>query len=118
MDVEKNSASNMVALLTQRHNEVQDALGDLTAIVYKDVVREPIVQEADDSSGRPALIADLSIRGVWQPQTAALLDVRAVDTDAQSLIALLMLCYVQQNRKRKESTQQLLKKDVLHLNFL
>ena len=48
-------------LVTQRHNEVRDALGDLAAIVYKDVVREPIVQEAVDSSGRPALIADLSI---------------------------------------------------------
>ena len=45
-------------LVTQCHNEVRDALGDLAAIVYKDVVREPIVQEADDSSGRPALIAD------------------------------------------------------------
>ena len=64
---------------TQRQNEVRDALGDLAAIVYKDVVREPIVQEADDASGRPALIADLSILGVWQPQTAALLDVRVVD---------------------------------------
>ena len=71
-------------LVTQHHNEVRDALGDLAAIVYKDVVREPIVQEADDASGRPALIADLSIRGVWQPQTAVLLDVRVVDTDAQS----------------------------------
>ena len=60
---------------------MRDVLGDLAAIVYKDVVREPIVQEADDSSGRPTLIADLSIR---QPQTVALLDVRVVDTDAQS----------------------------------
>ena len=34
----------------QRHNKVRDALGDLAAIVYKDVVRKPIVQEADDSS--------------------------------------------------------------------
>ena len=30
-------------LVTQCHNEVRDALGDLAAIVYKDVVREPIV---------------------------------------------------------------------------
>ena len=98
---------------------MRDALGDLAAIVYKDVVREPIVQEADDSRGRPALIADLSIRGVWQPQTAALLDVRVIDTDAQSYAsALSMLCYVQQNRKRKENTQQLLKIDVLHLHPL
>ena len=28
-------------LVTQRHNEVRDALGDLAAIVYKEVVREP-----------------------------------------------------------------------------
>ena len=98
---------------------MRDALGDLAAIVYKDVVREPIVQEADNSRGRPALIADLSIRGVWQPQTAALLDVRVIDTDAQSYAsALSMLCYVQQNRKRKENTQQLLKIDVLHLHPL
>ena len=42
-------------LVNQRHNKVRDALGDLAAIVYKDVVRKPIVQEADDSS----------IRRVW-----------------------------------------------------
>ncbi|KAL5481503.1 hypothetical protein EMCRGX_G021677 [Ephydatia muelleri] len=70
--------------VTQRHNEVRDALGDLAAIAYKDVVREPIVQDADDANGRPTLIADLSIRGVWQPQTVALLDVRVIDTNAQS----------------------------------
>ena len=79
--------------------------------MYKYVVREPIVQETNDSSGRPALIADLSIRGVWQPQTAALLDVRVVDTDAQSYASRTV-------RKRKENTQQLLKIDVLHLHPL
>ena len=41
--------------------------------MYKDV-KEPIVQEADDSSGRPVLIAVL---GAWQPRTTALLDVRS-----------------------------------------
>ena len=51
---------------------------------FKEVVREPIVKETDDSVDSPALIADLSARGVWQPQTVALLDVRVVDTDAQS----------------------------------
>ena len=59
MDGEKNSAFNMLLIVkkggfvTQRHNEVRDALDDLAAIVFKDVVREPIVQEADDASGRP-----------------------------------------------------------------
>ena len=80
-------------LVTQRHNEVRDALGDLAAIVYKDVVREPIVQEADDSRGRPALIADLSIRGV-------------IDTDAQSYASRTVdavLCSAEQEKKRKYS---------------
>ena len=68
-------------MVTQRHNEIRDALGDLVAMGFKEVVREPIVKEADDSVDSPALIADLSARGVWQPQTVALLDVRV---DAQS----------------------------------
>ena len=42
------------------------------------------MQEANDTEGVPSLIADLSIRGVWQPQTVALFDVRATDTDAPS----------------------------------
>ena len=108
-----------VALLPSAIMKCRDALGDLAAIVYKDVVREPIVQEADDSSGRPALIADLSIRGVWQPQTAALLDVRVVDTDAQSYASRTVdavLCSAEQEKKR--NTQQLLKIDVLHLHPL
>ena len=33
-----------------------------------------------------ALVADLGVRGVWQPQTMALLDIRIVDTDASSHI--------------------------------
>ena len=74
-------------------------------MVYKDVVREPIVQEAaDDASGRPASIADLSIRGVWQPLTVALLDVCVVDTDAQSYASRTVdavLCSAEQEKKRK-----------------
>ena len=46
-------------LVTLRHNEVRDALGDIASMAYKDVVREPIVREANDSLGMPALIADL-----------------------------------------------------------
>ena len=42
------------------------------------------MQEANDAEGVPSLIADLSIRGVWQPQTVALFDVRVTDTDAPS----------------------------------
>ena len=60
-------------LVTQRHNEVRDALGDLAALAYKDVICEPIVREGSDTV--PALIADLGIRGVWLPQIEALFDI-------------------------------------------
>ena len=40
------------------------------------------MQEADNARGIPALIADLGIWEIWQPQTEALFDIRVVDTDA------------------------------------
>ena len=67
-------------------------------------VREPIVQEADEANGTPALIADLSIRGVWLPQTAALLDVGVVDTDTQSYASHTVdavPCSAEQEKKTK-----------------
>ena len=36
-------------------------LGDLSAMGYKEVIKEPIVCDAGDDS--PALIADLGVRG-------------------------------------------------------
>ena len=38
----------------------------------------------DSSDGADALIADLCVRGAWEPQTEALFDIRVVDTDARS----------------------------------
>ena len=60
-------------LVTQRHNEIRDVLGDLAALGYREVVRKPIVRNGDESS--LALIADLGVRGVWIPQAEALFDV-------------------------------------------
>ena len=52
-------------LVTQRHNEVRDVIGDLASVVFKEVVKEPVVQEANEAEGVPSLIADLSIRRAW-----------------------------------------------------
>ena len=41
----------------------------------------------DGSDSADALIADLCVRGVWEPQTEALFDIRVVDTDALSYCA-------------------------------
>ena len=91
-------------LVTQRHNEVRDALGDIAGMAYREVIREPIVRDANDSAGIPALVADLGVRGVWQPQAEALFDVRVVDTDAQSYsqrAVTAVLSSAEREKKRK-----------------
>ena len=70
--------------IIQQHNEVREALGDLVSIAFRDVIREPIVRDADPVRGLPALVADLGVRGLWAAQTEALFDIRVMDTDAQS----------------------------------
>ena len=91
----------------QRHNEVRDVIGDLASLVYMEVVKEPIVQEANDADGVvPSLITDLSIRGVWQPQTVALFDVRVTDTDAPShsqRVVTAVLSSAEEEKKKKYS---------------
>ena len=48
--------------------------------------RHNIVRESDDKNDLTALVAELGVSGVWQPQTMALLDIRVVDTDDPSHI--------------------------------
>ena len=62
-------------LVTLRHNEIRDAVGDLASILWKNVKREPVVKEPDVENGTPALIADLSARGVWDRQSALSFDI-------------------------------------------
>ncbi|KAL5468956.1 hypothetical protein EMCRGX_G030117 [Ephydatia muelleri] len=66
-------------LVIQHHNEIRDAMGDLASIVYKEVIQKPVVQEANNACGVPSMIADLIIRGVWQPQ----MDVAAILSSAE-----------------------------------
>ena len=90
--------------MIQCHNEIRDAIGDLASLVYKEVIREPVVQEANDACGVPSLIADLSIRGVWQPQMVALFDIRVVDTDTPSYShrdVAAILSSAEEDNKRK-----------------
>ncbi|KAL5488903.1 hypothetical protein EMCRGX_G017917 [Ephydatia muelleri] len=89
-------------LVTQRHNEIRDALGDLASIAFKNGIKEPMVKEAD-----------ISIRCLWQPQTVALLDVRVVDTDAPSHRCTITHAYIITQmqyfpqRKKKRSTSSI-----------
>ena len=43
-----------------------------------------MIKEACEVTDEPSLVTDLGVRGVWQPQTQALFDVRVIDTDAPS----------------------------------
>ena len=70
-------------LIVQRHNEIRDAIGDLAALLWGQVKREPVVSEDGDDG---TLVADLGIHGVWSPQSEALFDIRVTDTDAQSYL--------------------------------
>jgi hypothetical protein len=94
-------------LIIMRHNEIRDAVGDISSLVWPSVQREPIVRDADDSKNISALVADLAVRGVWQPQDLALLDIRVTDTDASSYLARpvrKILSEAEESKKRKYGT--------------
>ena len=89
-------------LVTQHHNEVRDALGDLVALAYKDVNREPVVREGNAEVS--ALVTDLGIWGVWLPQTEALLDIRVTNADVSSYLTRSIgsvLAMAEEEKKRK-----------------
>ena len=71
-------------LVILKHNEIQDATGDLAFLVWGVVKHELVVREAYTKIGTPALNADLAIWGVCLPQTEVLFDVSAIETDTQS----------------------------------
>ena len=71
-------------LVIQRHNEIRYCVGDIAAQVWTQVVREPIVREAETQVDDSGLRLDLGVRGVWQPQAEALFDFKVIDTDAPS----------------------------------
>ena len=103
-------------LVTQSHNEDRDVFGNLATIVYKEVMKELVRQEANNSEGVPSLISDLSIRGVWKPQAVALFDVHVTDTDtsSHSRVVTAILSSAEEERKKKifRSSNSLL--SVLH----
>ena len=93
-------------LVIQRHNEIRDAFGDLASIAYKEVAREPVIREPNDQENVPALCADLSVRGVWQPQATTFFDVRVVVSEANSNLHCdvgAVLSLIEHTKKKKYS---------------
>ena len=87
-------------------------MGDLDSIAFQDVIREPIVRDADLVRGLPALVADLSVREVWAAQTEALFDICVMDTDTQSYTSHTVdsvLLSAENEEKRNTCTWRLLR---------
>ena len=91
-------------LVTLRHNEIMDVLYDVSSLAWSQVIKEPLVKEAQD--GSDALIGDISIRGVWQPQSTTILDVRVVDSDAPSYVRKPPLQILKTAEREKKSKYQ------------
>lgn len=67
-------------------------------------MREPIVREPRKRI--PALVADLSVRGAWQPQATTFFYVRVVDSDANSYLHRdvgAVLSSIEHTKKQKYS---------------
>ena len=47
---------------------MRDAVGDLASSAWGQVTREPVVCESSNDPSGVTVIADLQVRGVWQPQ--------------------------------------------------
>jgi len=65
-----------------RHNELVNITANLSAIVCKDVEKEPILQKRFDHDLE--LRADVTLREFWQRQQKAFLDVRVFSPSARS----------------------------------
>ena len=52
-------------LVIQQHNQIRDSLGDIAALAFREVIKEPVVHDADPENDETALKADLGIRGLW-----------------------------------------------------
>lgn len=60
-----------------------DLLHDLMTIVWTQVIKEPVVREPNpNGNSSTSLIADVSTRGVWTPQSTATFDICVIDSDS------------------------------------
>ena len=91
--------------LIQHHNEVRDMTGQLVAMAFSHITKEPVVREYGSSAADGgALTCDLAVRRMWNPQTEVLLDIHMVNTDAQ-LYASLSVTSVLDSIARAKKTK-------------
>ena len=100
-------------LITQKHNEIRDLLGDLSCLAWT-YTKKTVIRE--HSENQKALRSDLLIRGVWSPQENASFDIGVTDTEAKSYSNKIQrMCWKAALTKRGENTQRLAMKNISHL---
>ena len=83
-----------------RHNELVNITANLSSIVCKDVEKEPVLQKKFDRD--PELRADIVLRGFWQRQQKAFLDVRVFSPFARSYQSQNLASTMKQMEKEKK----------------
>jgi hypothetical protein len=85
---------NLQGCGTKQHHEVNHFLYSVSSQAYNQVQKEVVVKERStvlEADGSETIInglrADLTIRGLWEPQEEAFLDVRIVDSDDASYVS-------------------------------
>ena len=94
-------------------------LHDLIAIAWKQTIKEPVLREASrDPPPLAGLVADISARGVWQPQSVSVFDIRVLDSDAPSYLSrTLEDVLLMAEREKNGNIMVSVKKDIQALPF-
>ena len=96
-------------LITQRHNEFRELLGDLSCLAWAYTQKQPVISE--HSENQKALRADLLINGVWRPQETASFDIRFTDTEATAT-EIQRMCWKAALTKKGENTPRRATKNI------
>ena len=83
-----------------RHNELVNITANLSSIVCRDVEKEPVLQKKFDRD--PELRAVIALRGFWQRQQKAFLDVRVFSPFARSYQSQNLASTMKQMEKEKK----------------
>ena len=69
-------------LVKKGHNDLRDSDARIADVAWGGVAIEPILVPENDKKGRPMLLADWMVRGIWEGNRAAFFDNRIIDADA------------------------------------
>ena len=99
-DLSHALSSKKGRLVTRHHNKIRDAIANVSLLAWNQIRIEPFVRETNSLDDFPALITDIGILSVWLPQVEGLMDVKVVDTDAQSYFdhSLRKVCCVKEEK--------------------